>query len=282
MLDPSFPRATVALATLFATVGALHAADPVVTWQTDYPAARKEAEEKKLPMLVVIGTDNCVYCRKQEATTFAEKESVALLAGKFVLLKLDANREPEFAKAMKVQLYPTTVIASTDGKVYAYLSGYIAPDQFREHAGKALGLIAAADKEKAPVVAKVEPKAEPKGSGAKELLTLAQAAYKAERYGECMERAEAAAAAAPNTPDAEAATALVASVKADPDKLSRAGEQLDDKFAAAYLSMAETWEAKGRSKEAMGYFEKAVQVAPASKAADQARARMAVLVRSVR
>ena len=278
MLHPSVPRAAVALAALFATAGALPAADPVARWQTDYPAARKEAEEKKLPLLIVVGTDNCLYCRKQEATTFAEKESLALLAGRFVLLKLDADKEPEFAKAMKVTVYPTTVIADTGGKVYAYLSGYIAPDQFRDHAGKALDLIAAADKGRGVAVAHAEPKA----GGAKELLGRAQAAYKAERYGECIERAEAAAAAAPNTPDADAAAALVASVKADPDKLAKAGEQLDDKFAAAYLALAETWEAKGKGKEAMGYFEKVVQVAPASKAAEQARTRMAVLVRTVR
>src|SRR5262249_48613332 len=39
------------------------AADPV-NWRTDYNAARKEATEKGLPLFVVVGTDNCFYCRK--------------------------------------------------------------------------------------------------------------------------------------------------------------------------------------------------------------------------
>ena len=271
------PRTAVPFAALVVCSVAA-AADPAVSWHTDYPTARKEAEEKKLPLLVVIGTDNCLYCRKQEATTFAEKESVALLAGKFVLLKLDGNKDVEFAKAMKVTVYPTTVIADTGGKVYAYLSGYVAPDQFREHTNKALGLIASADKEKNGAVVAVKPDA--KKADAKELLAQAQAAYKGERYAECLERAEAVVNSFPNTPDAETAGGLVAAVRNDPDKLSKVGEQLDDKFASAYLSLGETWESRGKMKEAMGYFEKVIQVAPMSKAAEVARLRMAVLIRA--
>lgn len=275
------PRASLASAALV-ICGFAAAADPV-EWRTDYTTARKEAEEKKLPLVVVVGTEQCVYCRKLESTTFADKETLALLAGKVILLKVDANKEPEFCKAMRVTIYPTTVIAGADGKVFAYLSGYVAPDQFRDHATKAFGLIAGADKEKpkpadAALVSRAKPEERQISADApKEMLALAKAAFKAEQYAECLERAEAVAAAHPNTPAAEEAVALVATVKADPEKLSRAGEQLDDKFAASYFAVAEGWEQKGKMKEATGFFEKVIQVAPGSKLAERARARVAQL-----
>jgi tetratricopeptide (TPR) repeat protein len=288
MLHPLLRAAVGCAVALTAAVPAV-AADPVV-WRTDYASARKEAEEKKLPLLVVVGTEQCVYCRKQEVTTFVDKDVMTLLAGRAVLLKVDANRDGEFARAMRVSIYPTTVIAGTDGKVFAYLAGYQSPEQFREHAGKAFDLIAAAEKPKdrlkpggeAVLTARVKP--EPKiemvpAEAVKHELATARASFKAERYAEALDQAEAIAATYPNTPAGEEALGILATIKADPLKLSRAGEQLDDKYAAAYLAIAEGLEQKGKTREAVGYYEKVLMIAPASKVAERARAKMAVVGR---
>src|SRR5262245_18531970 len=74
------------------------AADPVV-WRTDYNAARKEAAEKGLPVFLVIGSDNCFYCRKLEAGPCRDAAVVAQLTQNFIPLKVDANKEPNLAKA---------------------------------------------------------------------------------------------------------------------------------------------------------------------------------------
>src|SRR6516164_4561670 len=71
-------------------------------WRTDYNTARKEAAEKGLPLLIEIGTDECFYCRKLESVTFRDPAVAAMLAGDFVPLKVDANREPTLAQALKV------------------------------------------------------------------------------------------------------------------------------------------------------------------------------------
>ena len=109
-------------------------------WRSDYAAARKEADEKKLPLLVVIGTADCTYCRKLESTTFAPDQMKSKIAGQFIPVKIDATANPEFAKAMRVSVYPTTVIAGADGKVLAYLGGYITDAQFADYSVKALAL----------------------------------------------------------------------------------------------------------------------------------------------
>ena len=47
--------------------GPAPAADPLV-WPSDYATARRAADRQNLPLLVVIGTEQCVYCRKLEAS----------------------------------------------------------------------------------------------------------------------------------------------------------------------------------------------------------------------
>jgi len=281
------PLLRAALASVVALTSTLSvvAADPV--WRTDYPTARKEAEEKKVPLLVVVGTDQCVYCRKLESTTFVDKDVMAMLAGKVVLLKVDANKDAEFARAMRVTVYPTTVIAGADGKVFAYLAGYVAPEQFREHADKAFGLIASADKNKKPsndavLTARTKPEAKvdvPPADAVKDALTQAKDAFKGERYAEALEKAEAVASSRPGTPAGEEAVGIVAAIKADPEKLSRAGEQLDEKFASAYFAVAEGLELKGKMRDATAYFEKVILASPGSRYAERARVRLAAIAR---
>src|SRR5258707_7308191 len=92
---------------LLVTVGLIAplatAADPApIAWRTDYNAARKEAQDKGLPLLLVVGTEECFYCRKLETNTFRDVGVASQISGNFVALKVDANLEPAFAKALKV------------------------------------------------------------------------------------------------------------------------------------------------------------------------------------
>ncbi len=119
------------------------AADPV-TWRSDYNAARREAADAGRPMAVVLGTDECVYCRKLEATTLRDAAVAGMLAGQFVPLKVDANRQPKLAQALRVNLYPTTVLAAPDGKIIAFLEGYQDAATMAEHLKRAVTASAAA------------------------------------------------------------------------------------------------------------------------------------------
>jgi hypothetical protein len=113
------------------------AAAPPVAWWTDYNSARKEAQEKGLPLMVVIGTEDCFYCRKLEAGPLKDPGITKLLAGGYVALKLDATRAPELAKALKVQMYPTMVLAAPDGKIHAFIEGYLDAERLGEQLKRA-------------------------------------------------------------------------------------------------------------------------------------------------
>ncbi|MEJ5275366.1 MAG: thioredoxin family protein [Thermogemmata sp.] len=110
----------------------------VVRWETDYNAARQKAAEKGLPLFVIIGTEHCFYCRKLEHGPLREASIVAYLQRHFVPLKIDAQREAELARALRVQVYPTIVLAGPDGKIHAFIEGYQDSQRLEEHCKRTL------------------------------------------------------------------------------------------------------------------------------------------------
>jgi thioredoxin-related protein len=107
------------------------ASDPI-QWRTDYATARKEAVEKNLPLFVEVQTDQCIYCRKMEASTFRDPAIAEMANNQFIPLRIDGNKDRDLAIALRVQLYPTLVLASPDGKIHGFFSGYQTADQIRE------------------------------------------------------------------------------------------------------------------------------------------------------
>jgi tetratricopeptide (TPR) repeat protein len=110
----------------------------VVRWETDYNTARQKAAEKGLPLFVVIGTDQCFYCRKLEQGPLREPQIVAHLQQHFIPLKIHAQREVELARALRVQVYPTIVLAGPDGKIHAFIEGYQDSQRLEEHCKRTL------------------------------------------------------------------------------------------------------------------------------------------------
>ena len=126
-------RLALILAAAAGGAGAAPADGPIL-WRTDYGLACKEAQEKGVPLFVEVGTDACFYCRKQEATTFTDPAVVRLVNSKFVPLRVDAHRDPAFAEALRVKVYPTTVIAAPGGKILVYHEGYLSAELLQEKA----------------------------------------------------------------------------------------------------------------------------------------------------
>ena len=342
------------------------AAPAGVVWRTDYNTARKEAQEKGLPLIIVVGTDDCFYCRKLEATTFRDPTVAGPLASGFVALKLDANREPTLAKALKVQMYPTLVLAGADGKIHAFIEGYVEAGRLTENMKRASALTATADwmardyneASKAigagdypravsllkglvaeagerpvgvkarEVLVSVERQAtgrlararelEQKGytpeamdalaevvklyagtqaagdaagmmaglaekpenlerqraRQARDLLAMAKEEFRSGRYHDCLQRCDLLAAGFPDRPEVKDAAALAAEIKDHPDRLAAACEQMNEKTAAMYLTLADSWVKKGQHAEATACLEKVMKLAPNSRQSELAQARL--------
>jgi thioredoxin-like negative regulator of GroEL len=114
-----------------AFTGALRAQD--VRWRYDYNSARREAQEKNLPLVVDFGTENCYWCNKLDTTTFHDPTVVATMNDHFVPLRVDAQRNSALTDALRIQAFPTVVLAASDGKILGTLEGYIDASRFHDH-----------------------------------------------------------------------------------------------------------------------------------------------------
>ena len=204
------PRVSHALSALVVmVVSAAGAGAQEVKWRGDYAAARKEATASGKPLLLDFGTESCVWCRKQDATTFRNPAIVGRLNDSFIPMKIDAEKYESLTRALGVDSFPTLILATADGKVIGRQVGYA-------DAAQLTALL-----EKAP-----PPSAAPK-SPAAELLGLARGDHDAGRYLACLEQCDRLAAAHPNTPESAAAKQLAARIAADPVKWKAVREQID-------------------------------------------------------
>src|SRR5271165_6652080 len=85
-----------------------------IPWRTDYNAARQEAARTGRLLVIDLGTENCTWCRELDARTFRDPGLIALMNQRCVALKIDGNRSPALAEALRVQTYPTLVLAAPD------------------------------------------------------------------------------------------------------------------------------------------------------------------------
>jgi thioredoxin-related protein len=109
-----------------------------VKWRTDYNAARKEAVEKNRPLILDFGTESCFWCKKLDATTFQEPVVLGLLNEKFIPLKVDAEQNRPLAEALRIQSFPTLVLAGPDGKIVGTLEGYLDAGRLQEQLNRVL------------------------------------------------------------------------------------------------------------------------------------------------
>ncbi len=134
-MTATFVTGVVLLAT-----GSSHCEEKLLAWRADYDAARKEASEKGRPIFLQIYSQGCIHCQRLEAGPLRDPAVVRLLNERYVPLRVDAAQSPKLAEALHVQMYPTMVIASTDGKIVSFLEGYREADVLADHLQRALAV----------------------------------------------------------------------------------------------------------------------------------------------
>jgi thiol-disulfide isomerase/thioredoxin len=238
-------------------------ADPTINWRTDYNTARKESQQTGLPILLQIGSENCLYCKKMDATTIRDPAIMAQLQN-FIPLKVDGNREPQLVKLLKVQLYPTTVLAAPDGTIHAFIQGYVAVDQFKEQLNRTNTLVASVKKPATPPAPTAQAAAPPKpatsllAAQSKSLLESARLLHKQGSYSEAWD----ICVVLENTPENLGAMLLLNEMRTDPKQLSAVTQQASVKAAALQLTLAEAHLMAGKTREAGECFDLAMRLNP--------------------
>jgi thioredoxin-related protein len=103
-----------------------------IPWRTDYNQALHESEKRGLPLVIDFGTNDCFWCKKLDETTFRDPRIIRLLSEQFIALKINASRDAKLASDMRIDRYPTLVIAGPGRKILYIKEGYHDADTFNE------------------------------------------------------------------------------------------------------------------------------------------------------
>jgi thioredoxin-related protein len=130
-------------AIIFAIGGGFSVAEPVpqekkstpeeqkpagVQWRTDYNAARKEAVERKRPILIFFWKDSALVCAKLMRAISEHAELTKFLNSRMIPLRINGPEEGVLADRLQISLYPTIIFADSDGKIRETHIGYIEAD----------------------------------------------------------------------------------------------------------------------------------------------------------
>jgi thioredoxin-related protein len=115
---------------------------------------------------------------------------------------------------------------------------------------------------------------EPRARRAKELLAMAREEYHSKLYLNCMERCETISTHYADLGEGTEAAHLASEIRANPEFMKRACDQLGDRLGVYYLSLAETHLQKGQPRQAITCLEKILHLFPGSRPAEAAQARL--------
>lgn len=103
-----------------------------IQWITEYSAARRAGIDQGRPVMLFLTTDGCTHCERMIGGAFTDTGVIGSLNKDFVSAQLKLDTEDELAKQLKVTLYPTTIIISTQGKILDYARGYLSPGELNQ------------------------------------------------------------------------------------------------------------------------------------------------------
>src|SRR4029079_15836277 len=92
------------------------------------------------PLFLSFHTEDCYHCRRLEAGPFRDAAVVGLVNDRYVPPHVDAGKSPRLAEALRIQAYPTMIIAGPDGKILAFLEGYQDARPLHHHLQRALAV----------------------------------------------------------------------------------------------------------------------------------------------
>lgn len=94
------------------------------TWRADFAEAQSEARDTGRPLLVHFHAEWCGPCRKMEREVLGTPDLARQIDGRFVAVKVDADRSAELLETFGVLSLPCDLFLSPEGKVLARSEGY--------------------------------------------------------------------------------------------------------------------------------------------------------------
>lgn len=94
-----------------------------VNWSADFAAAQDEAKKVNKPLMVLITSEQCRWCRKFEATTLQNDEIVGRINTRFVSVHVTRDKSV-YPQHLSAKMVPMSYFLDGDGKVIYKIPGY--------------------------------------------------------------------------------------------------------------------------------------------------------------
>ncbi|MCA9105114.1 MAG: thioredoxin family protein [Planctomycetales bacterium] len=102
-----------------------------IEWHRDIDEAKKIARDTGRPMLIFVTMQNCRYCTEMKQTTWVDPEMIKDTNESFVATYLDESQNRELVRSLGIRSFPTTLLATPDGRVREMVRGYVGASNLR-------------------------------------------------------------------------------------------------------------------------------------------------------
>ncbi len=100
-----------------------------IEWKA-YEEGMSEVRASEKKALLHFWTDWCTYCKKMDATTFADASVIEYLNEHYVAIKIDGDRQQTLTSDYQVKGFPTNWFLTEETEKITHLPGYIDPQRF--------------------------------------------------------------------------------------------------------------------------------------------------------
>lgn len=118
----------VAQDTILSVPSRFAAPRPSILWYDDLDSGWRESKRTGRPMVIFITSARCRYCDAMKAATWRDVGINQRVGSEFVAVRLSPERNAKELSRIKVDVYPTTLVALPQGKVIDHRKGYQPPD----------------------------------------------------------------------------------------------------------------------------------------------------------
>ncbi|HEX5329196.1 thioredoxin family protein [Sulfuricurvum sp.] len=94
-----------------------------IAWSDTYEQAQAKAKKESKPMLVIITTEQCRWCRKLEATTLSDDAIISKINTRFIPVHVTRDKSV-YPKNLSAKMVPMSYFIDGEGKVIHSIPGY--------------------------------------------------------------------------------------------------------------------------------------------------------------
>lgn len=94
-----------------------------IVWNDTFAEAQVRAKKESKPLLVLITSEQCRWCRKFEATTLQDEDVISKLNTKFVSVHVTRDKSV-YPKNLSAKMVPMNYFLDNNGKVIYSMPGY--------------------------------------------------------------------------------------------------------------------------------------------------------------